>query len=167
MNDTLHTHTIRLTLADYKYITGLLAGVPLKNESLQRLRRELARAVVLEPALIPPTVVGINSRVQLKDLDTQEIENYTLVAPHKADANEGRITDRRRVARLPRRRRDRVAHARRRAPAPPAARLPFRVNRPAHAKLKSFVSPTSGRVKSSGPRPAAACAARKSAIGCS
>lgn len=90
MNDTLHT--IRLTLADYKYITGLLAGVPAKGESLQRLRRELARAVVLEPALIPPTVVGINSRVQLKDLDTQEIENYTLVAPHKADADQGRIS---------------------------------------------------------------------------
>lgn len=90
MNDTLHT--IRLTLADYRYITGLLAGVPLKTESLQRLRRELARAVVLEPALIPPTVVGLNSRVQLKDLDTQEIEEYTLVSPDKADADQGRIS---------------------------------------------------------------------------
>jgi regulator of nucleoside diphosphate kinase len=90
MNDTLRT--IHLTLTDYKYISGLLAGVPLKSESLQRLRHELSRAVVLEPALIPPTVVGLNSRVQLKDLDTQETEEYTLVAPHKADADQGRIS---------------------------------------------------------------------------
>ncbi len=90
MNDTLHS--IRLSLADYQYISRLLAGVPLKNESLQRLRRELARAVVLESVLIPPTVVGLNSRVQLQDLDTQEIEDYTLVAPDRADADQRRIS---------------------------------------------------------------------------
>lgn len=90
MNDTLHT--IRLSLDDYRYISSLLAGVPVKNESLQRLRRELARAVVLEPALIPPTVVGLNSRVRLQDLDTQETEEYTLVSPDKADADQGRIS---------------------------------------------------------------------------
>ena len=90
MNDTIHT--IRLTLADYQYISRLLAGIPVKTESLQRLRRELARAVVLEPALIPPTVVGLNSRVRLQDLDTREIEEYTLVPPDKADADQGRIS---------------------------------------------------------------------------
>lgn len=90
MNDTIHT--IRLSLADYKYISGLLAALPQNNESLQRLRRELARAVVLEPALIPPTVVGLNSRVRLQDLDSQDVEEYTLVAPDKADADQGRIS---------------------------------------------------------------------------
>ncbi len=90
MNDTIHT--IRLSLADYKYITKLLAGLPQNNESLQRLRRELARAVVLEPALIPPTVVGLNSRVRLQDLDAQDVEEYTLVAPDQADADQGRIS---------------------------------------------------------------------------
>jgi regulator of nucleoside diphosphate kinase len=90
MNDTIHS--IRLSLADYRYISGLLAGIPVKTESLQRLRRELARAVVLEPALIPPTVVGLNSRVRLQDLDTREIEEYTLVSPDKADADQGRLS---------------------------------------------------------------------------
>ncbi len=90
MNGTLPT--IRLSLADYRYISRLLAGSSLKNESLQRLRRELARAVVLEPALIPSTVVGMNSRVQLQDLDTREIEEYVLVAPDRADADRRRIS---------------------------------------------------------------------------
>jgi len=89
-NETLPT--IHLSLADYQYITRLLAGVPAKSESLQRLRRELDRAVVLEPALIPPTIVGLDSRVRLQDLDTQEIEEYTLVAPNKADADQQRIS---------------------------------------------------------------------------
>lgn len=90
MNDTLSP--IRLSLSDYKYISGLLAGVPQKNDSLQRLCRELARAVVLEPALIPTTVVGMNSRVRLQDLDSGEVEEYTLVAPDRADADQRRIS---------------------------------------------------------------------------
>ncbi len=88
MNDTIHT--IRLSLADYKYITKLLAGLPQNNDSLQRLRRELARAVVLEPALIPPTVVGLNSRVRPRDLVAQDVEECALVAPPPADADHGR-----------------------------------------------------------------------------
>lgn len=90
MNQTLPS--IHLTLADYRFVSRLLANVPLKSESLQRLRRELDRAVVLEPALIPPTVVGLNSRVRLQDLDTGEIEEYVLVAPERADAGRQRIS---------------------------------------------------------------------------
>ncbi len=90
MNDTLPA--IHLTLSDYQYISRLLADVPLKSESLQRLRQELARAVVLEPALIPSTVVGLNSRVRLQDLDTGEVEEYVLVAPDRADAGQQRIS---------------------------------------------------------------------------
>ena len=90
MNDV--THPIHLFLADYRLLSNLLSGLPLKSESLHRLRRELARAVVLEPSLIPPTVVGVNSRVQLQDLDSGEIEEYTLVAPHKADADQRRVS---------------------------------------------------------------------------
>jgi regulator of nucleoside diphosphate kinase len=86
------TQNIHLSLADYRLISRLLAGLPVKNESLHRLRRELAHAVVLEPSLIPPTVVGINSRVELEDLDSKETESYTLVAPDRADADQQRIS---------------------------------------------------------------------------
>lgn len=90
MNKT--TQNIHLSLADYQLISRLLAGLPVKSESLHRLRRELAQAVVLEPALIPPTVVGVNSRVELEDLDTKETESYTLVAPDQADADQQRVS---------------------------------------------------------------------------
>ncbi len=90
MNDTIrHIH---LSLADYKLISNLLASLPLKSESLHRLRRELAHAVVLEPSLIPSTVVGVNSRVRLQDLDSGEVEEYTLVPPDKADADHQRVS---------------------------------------------------------------------------
>lgn len=90
MNKTIQN--IHLSLADYRLISNLLATLPLKNESLHRLRRELARAVVLDPTLIPSTVVGVNSRVRLQDLDSGETEEYTLVAPDQADADQRRIS---------------------------------------------------------------------------
>lgn len=90
MNDTLPA--IHLTLADYQLLSRLLAGAAPRSESLQRLQRELARAVVLEPALIPSTVVGFDSRVRLEDCDTGEIDEYVLVAPDRADAAQKRLS---------------------------------------------------------------------------
>lgn len=34
----------------------------------------------------------MNSKVRLRDLDTEETETYTLVYPDKADASDGRIS---------------------------------------------------------------------------
>lgn len=84
--------TITLSTRDSVVLRSLISGLPVKSESLQRLRDELDRAVVLEPLLLPPTVVGLGSRVALLDLDTGEREDYTIVLPAHADAALQRVS---------------------------------------------------------------------------
>jgi regulator of nucleoside diphosphate kinase len=62
------------------------------NATLQRLREELDRATVVDPAGLPPGVVAMESTVVIEDLRTGEIETYTLSYPDQADADLGRIS---------------------------------------------------------------------------
>jgi len=59
---------------------------------LDDLQRELDRADVIDPALMPGGVVAMNSTVRLRDLDSDEIETYTLVFPQDADIQRNRIS---------------------------------------------------------------------------
>lgn len=88
----MNEKTITLSTNDHVVIRNLIIGLPTKSPSLQRLRAELDRALVLEPILLPPTVVGLDSRVALLDLDTGEREDYTVVLPARADAAAQRIS---------------------------------------------------------------------------
>lgn len=66
-----------------------------KSESrlcLDDLQRELDRADVVDPAVMPGGVVAMNSTVRLRDLDSDEIETYTLVFPQDADIQRNRIS---------------------------------------------------------------------------
>jgi regulator of nucleoside diphosphate kinase len=63
-----------------------------ENEYLDALSGELGRARIVEPTKVPPTIVTMNSTVQLRDLDTGERETITVVFPDEADAFEGRIS---------------------------------------------------------------------------
>ncbi len=56
------------------------------------LQRELDRAQVVDPGSMPDGVVAMNSTVCLRDLDTDEVETYTLVYPQDADINRNRIS---------------------------------------------------------------------------
>jgi len=56
------------------------------------LQRELDRAQVVEPRLMPNGVVVMNATVCLRDLDSDEVDTYTLVYPHDADINRNRIS---------------------------------------------------------------------------
>lgn len=60
--------------------------------ALERLRGELDRATIIDPAAIPPGGVTMGSRVRFEDLATQEIEEYTLVFPDRADIAAGRLS---------------------------------------------------------------------------
>ena len=53
---------------------------------------ELNRAVVVPPSEIPADVVTMNSRVRLTDLDSGKTHEYTLVYPHDANYDEGKIS---------------------------------------------------------------------------
>lgn len=61
-------------------------------ESLESLKKELARAQVVAPEDIPPDVVTMNSTVRLVDVDTGEQDTYTLVFPSDADVGSGRLS---------------------------------------------------------------------------
>ncbi len=63
-----------------------------KSEYLENLRTELNRAIIVKPQEIPPTVVTMNSTIELVDMDTSEEEVYTLVFPENADISKGKIS---------------------------------------------------------------------------
>lgn len=63
-----------------------------KSEYLERLQTEIHRAKVVAPKDIPNDVITMNSRVRLVDLETQEVETYTLVFPEAADLAQGKIS---------------------------------------------------------------------------
>ena len=62
------------------------------SQSLDLLEGELARASIVEPQELPRDVVAMNSTVWFRDLDSEEIERYTLVFPPDADVIRDRIS---------------------------------------------------------------------------
>ena len=56
------------------------------------LESELARADILEPEELPVDVVSMGSTVWFQDLETDEVEQYTLVVPSEADVMRDRIS---------------------------------------------------------------------------
>ncbi len=62
------------------------------RELLESLQQELDRAHIVEPTAIPHDVVTMNSRVRLKDLETNEDKVYTLVFPSEADMTQQKIS---------------------------------------------------------------------------
>ena len=62
------------------------------NAALQKIREELDRATVIDPAAFPIDVVTMDSTVELEDLSTGEIEEYTITFPDRADVERKRIS---------------------------------------------------------------------------
>ena len=62
------------------------------NTALNKLREELDRAVVIDPAAFPPDVVTMDSTVEFEDLGTSEVEAYTVTFPERADIERKRIS---------------------------------------------------------------------------
>ena len=80
---------IYITKFDLARLKELLqVGISFKERDrnyLESLQDELDRAHIVEPTAIPDSVVTMNSRVRLKDMETGEEKNYTLVFPSDAD----------------------------------------------------------------------------------
>jgi regulator of nucleoside diphosphate kinase len=62
------------------------------SHSLDVLDGELARAAIVKPSDLPHDVVAMNSTVWFRDLESEEIERYTLVFPSDADVIRDRIS---------------------------------------------------------------------------
>ncbi|HXG09202.1 MAG TPA: nucleoside diphosphate kinase regulator [Gemmataceae bacterium] len=63
-----------------------------REDYLAALEAELGRACVVPADKVPPDVVTMNSVVRLRDLDSDETEEYELVYPADADMAHNRIS---------------------------------------------------------------------------
>jgi regulator of nucleoside diphosphate kinase len=62
------------------------------SKYLNDLRAELERAEIVPVEEVPEDVVTMNSTVVLRDLDTDEVEKFTLVYPQKASIANNRVS---------------------------------------------------------------------------
>ena len=80
---------IIITAEDYRRLETMLGSDSARfiSDEARRaeLQGELERAEVMAPADVPDDVVTMNSTVVLGDLDTHDLETYTLVYPDNAD----------------------------------------------------------------------------------
>jgi regulator of nucleoside diphosphate kinase len=87
---------IHITAFDLERLRRLLSNAQAteyrESEYLEKLKMELDRASIVTPQEIPPTVVTMNSTIELVDMDTKETETYTLVFPDDADISKGKIS---------------------------------------------------------------------------
>jgi regulator of nucleoside diphosphate kinase len=87
---------IHITAFDLERLRRLLSNAQAteyrESEYLEKLKMELDRAMIVTPQEIPPTVVTMNSTIELVDMDTKETETYTLVFPEDADISKGKIS---------------------------------------------------------------------------
>lgn len=87
---------IYITECDMDRLHELLT-VPLRfggrdKGHLQELEKELLRAEIVPPKDMPQDIVTMNSKVRLKDLDSEEEKIYTLVFPKNADVSQHKIS---------------------------------------------------------------------------
>ena len=88
--------TIVMSDADHKRLEALIESArhdaSLREDYLSALEGELKRAQVVPELGVPPEVITMNSVVRLRDLDTDEAEEYELVYPADADLAHNRIS---------------------------------------------------------------------------
>ena len=89
------THEIVLTEFDRRRLEGMLQLLRKRSGidpwSLSALETELGRARVVPPERVPPTVVTMNSRVRLRDLDSGDQIVVSLVFPSAPTLNESSV----------------------------------------------------------------------------
>jgi regulator of nucleoside diphosphate kinase len=83
---------IFITQADMKRLESLIESMKSSREDLQALCAELHQAHVVAPGDIPKDIVTMNSKAQVRDLETNEIMTYTLVFPGNANIDDGKIS---------------------------------------------------------------------------
>jgi regulator of nucleoside diphosphate kinase len=94
-----HSHESRhiiVSSADRDRLLTLLNSAHLDSRiptaSLRALEAELSRAAIVAPEDFPHDAIGMDSTVWFRDLDSHEIESYTLVFPNRADVAQDRIS---------------------------------------------------------------------------
>jgi regulator of nucleoside diphosphate kinase len=67
-------------------------AAPHDQEHLQELRAELDRALVMDASQVSPTVVTLHAAVRVRDLESGQRQEVTVVSPVEADVSAGRIS---------------------------------------------------------------------------
>ena len=87
---------IVITVADRQRLGALLLDAArlglVERQHLAELEYELERATAVAPHEVPNDVITMNSTARLRDLDTGELLEYTLVYPRDANASEHRVS---------------------------------------------------------------------------
>jgi regulator of nucleoside diphosphate kinase len=89
-------NSIHVTSQDKQRLEDLLAEVevsnPRKQGDLKALVEELHRAVIVKPKDVPGDVITMNSRAEIRDLESGETVAFTLVFPAEANIDEEKIS---------------------------------------------------------------------------
>src|ERR1051325_5622756 len=88
----MSTRDIYITEADMKRLRPLVEEMKNSRDDLRMLQRELGRAHIVAPEEVPPDVVTMNSKVQVRDVAADELTTYTLVFPEQANIELNRIS---------------------------------------------------------------------------
>jgi regulator of nucleoside diphosphate kinase len=87
---------IIMSAADYEELCCVVAAAGRLSkralEEVAALERELTRAQIVAPADVPPDVITMNSRAELRDLESGELMEFTLVYPEESNIDEGKIS---------------------------------------------------------------------------
>jgi regulator of nucleoside diphosphate kinase len=90
------TNPIYITSEDKQRLEDLLMEVeasdPRKHGDLKALTEELHRAVIVDPKDVFSDVITMNSRAEMRDLETGETVAFTLVFPSEANIDEEKIS---------------------------------------------------------------------------
>lgn len=88
------TSPLYISRNDHLQLRRLVGAVPRARATVtvEKLRAELDRATIIDPAAMPTDIVTMGSRVKVEDLYTGEIEEYTLTFPDQADIGAGRLS---------------------------------------------------------------------------
>ncbi len=95
MDHATVTPAITVTRSDkerLEYVVEAFMGERRLAAIVDFLDQELARATVVAPEGIAPTVATMNSRVEYEDLTTGQRRAVTLVYPDQADMAAGRVS---------------------------------------------------------------------------
>ena len=75
-----------------RLLRGNVAQAIDTKKYIRDLCDELTRAEVVSSDKVPQDVITMNSTVVLRDLETDELETYTLVYPEDANIAEGKLS---------------------------------------------------------------------------
>jgi regulator of nucleoside diphosphate kinase len=92
----MQDRTIYITRFDLERLEDLLSGVRefsyRDRGDIEELEAELQEGTLVDSKNVPPTVVTMNSRVELIDVDEKKPMIFTLTFPRDADIDTGKLS---------------------------------------------------------------------------